>query len=339
VSARIAFIGDTLLGGEAQAVLDARGYDYALRALRPLLRDADLVVVNHEGPLTTRDQPDTKLETGRRRYWYRADPSSAVALAAAGVRVVSLANNHVLDFGVDGLEETLSSLDAAGIAHCGAGPDDASARRPVIIDAGGLRIGFLSTMQRYHLYVRENLYASTTRAGPARLRLHHIRQDIAALRRDADVCVVLVHWGRNYRGVSPRQERLARALREAGADLIVGHHPHIPQRVEVIGSTPVLYSLGNGALGTPGRFHSGRPPYGLVAIADVARHSVTRLRLCLLHVNNDEVLFQPRPVDPSAQSLLASLVQPAVDASSEDGWLTIDLERLAHEPERGSARG
>src|SRR5262245_52561688 len=148
----IAFLGDTLLGGEAQPPLDEHGHDYPLRRVQHLWADADLVVANHEGPMTRRTKPSGKLDTGRKRYWYRADPESAKTLAASGVGVVSLANNHVTDFGPEGLADTLTALDDAGIPHCGAGAEARAARRPVVVEVGGMRVGFLSLMQRYQMY-------------------------------------------------------------------------------------------------------------------------------------------------------------------------------------------
>src|SRR6516162_6150752 len=168
---RVSFVGDTLIGGEAQAVLDQRGPRWALDGIRHLFESSDLVVANHEGPLTLLDRPATKLDTGRKRYWYRGDPESAHALVESGVRIVSLANNHILDFGERGLLDTIEALDAAGIAHCGAGANRAEARRPAVVEVNGLKIGFLSFMQRYDVYVAERLYASRTRAGPLQLRL------------------------------------------------------------------------------------------------------------------------------------------------------------------------
>jgi poly-gamma-glutamate capsule biosynthesis protein CapA/YwtB (metallophosphatase superfamily) len=315
MTVRIAFLGDTLLGGEGQQTLDRRGYAYALEGLAPLLADADLVVANHEGPLTSLDRAVDKLDTGRKRYWYRGLPEAACALADAGVRVVSLANNHILDFGSEGLSDTMHALDAAGIAHCGAGMDEAQARRPVFVTANGCRIGFLSLMQRYDLYVKEHLYASSTRPGPRRLRVSEAPADLAAMKGRADVRVALVHWGRNYRGLTARQRRLAAILREAGADLVIGHHPHVPQPIECAGRVPVLYSLGNGALGTPGRFHSGRPPYGLVATVDIETTGASRLQVTPILVDNSRVAFRPMPTwDDEARRLLWSLVSPT------DGW-------------------
>jgi poly-gamma-glutamate capsule biosynthesis protein CapA/YwtB (metallophosphatase superfamily)/GNAT superfamily N-acetyltransferase len=291
----IAFLGDTLLGGEAQPLLDELGHDYPLRRIRHLWGDADLVVANHEGPLTRRTTPSDKLDTGRKRYWYRADPESAKTLAAHGIGVVSLANNHVGDFGPEGLADTVSALDDAGIVHCGAGPDARAARRPAVVEVGGMRVGFLSLMQRYQMYVEEQLYATPQRAGPALLRPSRLAKDVGRLRDRVDLCVVLAHWGRNYRPLTDLQQRLAEQIVAAGADLVVGHHPHVPHPVDTVGGVPVLYSLGNGPFGTPGRYHSGRPPYGLVVRVTVEPHRVVGLEIDCIHVDNSAVDFQPVP--------------------------------------------
>src|SRR5262245_55068537 len=157
---RVSFLGDTLIGGEAQTVLDKHGCGWALDGIRHLFEASDLVVANHEGPLTRLSRPAAKADTGRKRYWYRGDPMSAHALAEAGIRIVSLANNHILDFGERGLLDTIDALDAAGIAHCGAGENRAAARRPAVVEVNGLKLGFRSLMQRYDVCIAERLCAS-----------------------------------------------------------------------------------------------------------------------------------------------------------------------------------
>ena len=96
---RISFLGDTLVGGEGQAVFERHGYHWAFDGIRHLFADSDLVVANLEGPITQRDEPGSKSDTGRKRYWYRALPESIDALVDARIAVVGIANNHVLDFG------------------------------------------------------------------------------------------------------------------------------------------------------------------------------------------------------------------------------------------------
>lgn len=297
MTTRIAFLGDTLLGGNAQQLLDEKGYDYPLAAIRHLWDEADLVVANHEAPLTTRALPAPKFETGHRRYWYKGHPRSAHTLARHGIRLVSLANNHVGDFGPDGVRDTMAALDDAGIAHCGAGPCDNTARRPAIVQVNGLRVGFLSVMQRYKMYVDEDAYARRGHPGPVLLRMTRLAADVARLREQVDLCVVLVHWGRNYRGVTSLQRQLAAEMRTTGADLIVGHHPHIAQPVDVRGGAPVFFSLGNAAFGTVGRFHNHHPPYGLIAVVELQRRQVVGMDLRLIKVDNTVVNYQPRPAD------------------------------------------
>ena len=313
--ATIAFLGDTLLGDQFQAVVRQQGYHHALAGLAPLLARANLTVANLEGVLTAEDRG--LLPTPhRRRYWMRGDPESAPALAAHGIRLVSLANNHTLDYGLDGLSDTLTALEAHGIERCGAGLTEAAARAPVILTIGGMRFGFLSCIQQYDLYA-DWLYAGGTFGGCNRLSQSTLDTDLPRLAAMTDIAIPLVHWGRNYRDVTPAQERWAPRLAAAGANLIVGHHPHIAQRVAVIDGCPVIYSLGNGAFGTRGRFAAyDRTPYGLVALAEfVAPGRLAALELHVIDVDNRRTVFQPAPVPGElAIPFLRGLT------SESDGW-------------------
>ena len=195
--------------------------------------------------------------------------------------------------GAAGVLDTMAALDAAGIAHCGAGADDDAARQPVTVQVGEVKVGFLSVMQRYDMYVAEDVYAREGHPGPALLqRPAHLAADLARLRTQADLSVVLVHWGRNYREVTSSQRRLAREVRAAGANLVVGHHPHVAQPVDLSDGAPVLYSLGNAAFGTIGRFHGDRPPYGVVALVEMDRRHVVDVELRLIQVDNTMVRYQ-----------------------------------------------
>lgn len=321
MTASITFIGDTLLGGDAQETLDREGYARAFDGLAPLLSDTDLVVANHEGPITRADRHSAKgYNDGKKRRWYRARPESVQTLVEAGVGVVSLANNHVLDFGLEGLTDTVGSLDAAGISHCGAALDVRDAYRPAVVTVGGYRIAFLSYMQRYDIYTRDDVYASPEHGGVARLTAGRIREDLDAL-ADADLRVVLVHWGRTYKPVTSLQKELAARLREAGADLVIGHHSHTAHGVDLSERCPVLFSLGNGTFGTRGRFEKkGSPPYGLLARVEIdGARSISGIEIRLLHVDNYEVGYRPVPADDAAAGeFVWSLVSP------EQGWRQVE---------------
>jgi poly-gamma-glutamate capsule biosynthesis protein CapA/YwtB (metallophosphatase superfamily) len=334
----IAFLGDTLLGDQFHDLLREDGYDRPLRRLAPLLARADLTVVNHEGALTAEGRGLAGIPQ-RTQLWMRADPESAAALAASGVRLVSLANNHALDYGLDGLAETLATLDAHGIAHCGAGPTEAEARQPRVLTIGGIRVGFLSCIQRYDMY-ESWLYADGSHGGCNLLRARAVRRDLPRLTETADVGIMLVHWGRNYRDVTPAQERWAPRLAAAGADLVIGHHPHIAQRVEILDGCPVLYSLGNGAFGTYGGFAQLRQaPYGLVALVEIEPPGrLSALELHPIDVDNRASGFQPAPVQGEAAIPFLRSLTSAADGWYERGYaLRLDLPWERGHPGRHGA--
>ena len=324
----IAFLGDTLLGDRYTGLLRERGYGYAFEGIAHLLACADLVVANLEGVLTdeARELPGTHH---RQRYWLRADPESAAVMAQAGIRVVSLANNHALDYGPKGLTETLGVLDAQGIAHCGAGPSEAEARQPVVVTVKGVRIGFYASIQFYEVY-SDWLYAAGETGGCNRLKQAAVQEDLGGLAEQADVRIALLHWGRAYQPVTPGQVRWAPSLVAAGADLVVGQHPHIAQKATLVDGRPVLYSLGNGPFGTKGGFgRYEQPGYGLVALAEFEdRGQLAAVELHLIDVENARTGCRPSLVTgEAAHTFLRSLTEP------EHGWrLDGDAMRLDLSP-------
>ena len=137
------------------------------------------------------------------------------------------------------------------------------------------------------------------------------------------------HRATHYRRLNPRQKRLGAELGAAGADIVIGHHPHIPQRITVDEGVPVCYSLGNGPLGTPGRFHSGRPPYGLVVSFDLdCLAAPRRMAVTLIHVDNAQVSFQPRVADgPDAERMLRKVLPKQLQWRDEPGrGMVADLD-------------
>ena len=325
MAGRIAFLGDTLLGADAQPVLDREGYDYALAEIAPLVADADLVVANLEGVVS--DRPLAPVP--HRRWAYRAREASLDALLAIGVRLVSLGNNHVLDFGQEGFTDTLAALDAAGISHCGAGPDDHAARRPAIVEVAGHRIAFVSAMASYKLHLENDGYARCGHGGPARLRKATIKGDLAAL-EDVDLRVALLHWGRNFHPITHRQRRMADALRRSSADLIVGHHPHIAQDVDCSGRIPVLFSIGNAAFGSIGRFAKfGVPPYGLLATVELDDSGgLSAVEVRLLLVDNRIVNYRTRAVDgEEASRALGTLLEPRGEWNATERGMRWERDR------------
>lgn len=200
--------------------------------------DADISMINLENPLTTRGTPVIK------EYNFQANPKYVKVLTDAGVDIVNLANNHIYDYGDDGVFDTIEYLDSAGIKHVGAGRNFTTACQPVLFTVKTLRVayfGYFDSIKTMSLH-----FASDSEAGPVNFNLEYLKNDIAAIRESVDVIIVNVHWGiEKSHEVQERQIALAHEAIDAGADVIVGHHPHVLQGVERYKGKIIAYSLGN----------------------------------------------------------------------------------------------
>jgi poly-gamma-glutamate synthesis protein (capsule biosynthesis protein) len=231
----IAAVGDVSLGREVAERMAQQGASYPFELVTGLLGDADVTIANLENALTERGEAQAKA------YTFRAPPRFAGGLAVAGIDLVSLGNNHSADFGREGVADTLAALDAAGLAYAGAGLDEAGARAPAFVEAKGLRLAFLS-----YTDVLENTFAGPDVAGVAFAEAPVIAADVAAARAQADVVIVALHFGLEYTDApQASQQVLARAAIDAGALLVLGHHPHTLQGLERYGDGLIAYSLGN----------------------------------------------------------------------------------------------
>jgi poly-gamma-glutamate synthesis protein (capsule biosynthesis protein) len=224
-----------MLARDLTTLMADHGALYPFERVAHLLHDADLTFANLEVALTDRGAPADKL------YTFRTPPRFVRGLVDAGIDLVALGNNHTADFGRDGVEDTLAALDGAGLAHAGAGMDEAQARRPAFVEAHGLRIALLS-----YTDILENTFAGPVTPGVALATVDAIDADVRAARATADAVVVSLHFGIEYTDApSPAQQQLARAAVDAGALLVLGHHPHTLQGWERYGGGLIVYSLGN----------------------------------------------------------------------------------------------
>ncbi len=205
-----------------------------------LFHTDDISVVNHECPITSRGTKVTKP------YNFRMRPDYARALPEAGIDVVNIANNHIHDYGDEGLFDTISYLDSLGVLHVGAGRNRAEARKPVVLRLKGQRIGFLG-----YYGGGEAPAAQDSQPGVAPRNLAVITEDIRALREDSvDYVVVMLHWGTEKAEFPDRgQQAFAHGIIDAGADAVIGHHPHVLQGIERYGKGVIVYSLGNFVFG------------------------------------------------------------------------------------------
>lgn len=233
--------GDVMLDRGVAREIAARGTDWPFGGVRRILSRADVAFANLECPLSDR-QP--KL---RKPIAFRGPGAAGRWLADAGLDVVSLANNHAVDCGREGLVETMGHLEGAGVRWCGAGRTRGDAETARFITCRGLRVAFVGFSEFSEGAVKRDRVPTIALAEAA-----DVRRSVAAARAAADVVVASFHWGDEYTaGPNEGQRRIATVAAQAGADLLLGHHPHVAQGFAWIprggGRSPMLaaYSLGN----------------------------------------------------------------------------------------------
>jgi len=236
-------VGDIMLARQLGQRLAAGEAEYPFALVAETLRGADLAVGNLECAISAGGQPLPKS------YRFRAPPLAAQALALGGFDLVTLANNHALDYGPAALADTRALLDAAGVAHVGAGPNAAAARAPAILERNGLRVAFLGyadvPVERSGWDAR-SVIAGADAPGLAWAAPGEVAADVAAARQQADVVVVLVHSGYEYyEQPNHIQVAIGRAAVDAGAALVIMAHSHVLQGVEYYNGGVIAYSLGN----------------------------------------------------------------------------------------------
>jgi poly-gamma-glutamate synthesis protein (capsule biosynthesis protein) len=312
-------LGDTAPGDRTGRLLEASGPGGQLVKTASLLGAHDAAVVNLESPLTsgTEEWPVPK------KYVYAADPSFAGAMKAAGIDAACLANNHVYDHGREGLADTLRHLEGAGVAHFGAHMSEAGARRGLVVETGGGRLGLLAYAQdkpRWRLTGLMFAMDTPFRVWPgvARMDYSDLDADIRRMRGAADAVAVIVHWGENYRPVDRAQEAIGRAAIELGADLVLGHHPHQAQPLGMHQGRPIVYSLGNYAFGTIG---SRAMRFGMGVAVHMKGGRITALEIIPLATQNRVVKYIPRVPGKAA---LDDFFEELLGVSSSNG---VEIER------------
>ena len=222
--------------------LKSKGLGAALsKDVRTVMADSDILMINNECTFSTGGEP-----IAGKAYTFRSDPSNVSILKELGVDIAGIANNHVCDYGLEALSDTIATLDEAGIPNVGAGNNLEEAKRPWYFVANGKKIAFVAATQIERTY---NYTKEATETTPGVLKTLHPEKYLEVIReakQHSDYVMAFVHWGTegtNY--YEADQVALAEQFAQAGADAIIGGHTHCLQGITYISDVPVIYSLGN----------------------------------------------------------------------------------------------
>lgn len=278
-TATLAAVGDIRLDGPVGDLIRRHSPARPVSGVKGLL-ESDILFGNLECSMTTRGEKQEKT------WNFRAPPANLASLKEAGFTILNLANNHTFDFGLQGFQDTLAAVKKAGFLLIGGGKDLKEAEALRVVEAGGLKVGFLgftSTLPR-------EAWARKGKPGVAYSDLGRLPAVIRAARRRCDVLVVSFHGGTEL-APEPNdiQKAFAHLAVDAGADLVLGHHPHVLQAVEIYKDKPILYSLGNFL------FVSPDPATRTTVIARAALSPEGVLRLDFIPVDTN--WGSPRPAD------------------------------------------
>jgi len=237
-------VGDIMLARHTGELILAEGASAPFAGVTDLFHTADWVVANLECTITDEYDPENKA------YTFSAPLEAAMGLAQAGVNVIALSNNHSMDYGLEGILDTLDHLHANQVHTFGFGMNAAEARSPLILEKDGLRIAFLGytdvNVETSTYFDTRAWVADDSKPGLAWAIPADIEQDVTTARQMADVVIVYFHYGvENLDHATRYQHQLATGAIDAGASLVLGTHSHRLQEIEHYKDGLIVYSLGN----------------------------------------------------------------------------------------------
>ncbi|BBI34845.1 CapA family protein [Cohnella abietis] len=305
----LALVGDILPAASVLTLMEKNGFDYPFREAKSLLVAADITAGNLEAPITKRGTP-----AKNKQYVFRGSADAIPALKEAGFDFLSLANNHTLDYGWEGLSDTMDVLDDAGLKHAGSGIDDREAFTPAYIERNGITVGFVSVTG-----VVPEVSWKADRNHPGVAETYSPDRAVAAIKvakENADIVVVMVHWGKERvdRPIATQTD-LAHRYIDGGADLVIGGHPHVLQGFEYYKGKWIAYSLGNFVFSTTGTITSETG----VLNAECDKGGTCSLKFNPMFATSS----QPAPMkEVEGKALLARLSKLSYGASvEEDGTI------------------
>lgn len=289
----LVFTGDNLISPRIINQIEKYGEDYPYEKVTQYLK-GDIVFGNLEAPITnhsetTRSKSRASIKAGK-NFVFKISPRYAEIFKKAGFNVFSLANNHTMDFGEEGLKETFQELKKLEISYVGAGRNKEEAAQPLILECKGYKIGFLA----YSMIIPVAFSATNLSAGinaHPRNFSERMRNEISQLKSKVDLVVVSYHWGvESHYYPTTYQKEVAHKAINAGADIIIGHHPHRIQGVEIYKGGVIAYSLGN-------FLFAGKSPRieSFILKIEISQKKITTVELVPIWVINGRPEYSAQP--------------------------------------------
>ncbi|MEI6040205.1 MAG: CapA family protein [Candidatus Berkelbacteria bacterium] len=267
-------VGDIMLSRDVDERMDKYGRDYPFLQTSNLTKNADITMANLESPFREGDSTQEAMVFG-------AEKASIQGLIAGGFNVLDLANNHFGNQGQPGMNLTFNLLKQNKIDYFGAGLTNIDARKPLIKEINNVKIAFLGYTD---VDLIPNTYVAGNFAGVSTMDLDNLKTDITKTKKSADIVIVSMHGGYEYSPfVSDRQREFAHTAIDSGADLVIGHHPHVVQGVEFYKGKFINYSLGNFIFDQP---WSTETQQGLVAKYTFALNKLVKIELIPVHIKD-----------------------------------------------------
>lgn len=279
----IGVVGEIIFTSDMAPILEREGASFPFERLKPVLSGIDLTLGFLNSPVTT--SGEASLEA---RIPFKAPTSAARGMALGGIKLLSLATPHIMDYGEQGLSDTIEFLNWYGVRWAGAGMNLEEARRPVELSLKGKRIAVLAYLRGDQF---ETSYAEADRPGPCPFSLPILEKEIPAAKERADLLIVMVHWGGGGKGLTRKKRFLARMCLELGADLFIGQESHRLYGIEIVDGKPIIYSLADLIFGLYDKRHS-ETVLPMISF----KGKVESIELVPILVDDPKLKCQPRPL-------------------------------------------
>jgi poly-gamma-glutamate synthesis protein (capsule biosynthesis protein) len=318
----ILFLGDFMIGDSYEGPSSK-----PFESIKSIFENKSDIIINLETAVT--DRNDTPYLD--KSYIYKINNSVLLELKKWNVTMVNLANNHALDYGDKGFEDTIFYLSKMNLSYFGAGQNITQARSGIISDySHNTKIGFLGYFEYRSLYDLEyHFYAKNDKPGVAPLNNENLKNDIIQMKKKSDIVIVSLHIGNNYNtNISKSHQNFCRYAIDAGADAVVCHSAHIVLPIEIYKGKPIFYSIGNSIFTTPGRFRYVDEIYhvGLAVNLIIQNKKIISIEITPFKTNNKVTNYHPSFLNKDETRLLFdTILADTINVNIYDSSVVIDM--------------